>query len=64
MTRKIREVTGKTGNYRKKIGKIGKESQKSGSFFHFAPSDREGWLRHCSLVSLNHKILYVVAVYI
>ena len=32
---------------REKRGKIGKKRQKSGSFFHFAPPDRQGWLRYC-----------------
>ena len=31
---------------REKRGKIGKKRQKSGRFFHFAPSDRWGWLRY------------------
>ena len=29
------------------MGKIGKKRQKSETFFHFAPPDREGCLRHC-----------------
>ena len=40
----------KIGEEREKIGRkeerIGKKRQKSGRFFHFAPPDRQGWLRY------------------
>ena len=29
-----------------KRGRVGKKRQKSGRFFHFAPPDRQGWLRY------------------
>ena len=35
------EISGKIGEKRRKIGK---KRQKSGRSFHFAPSDRQGWL--------------------
>ena len=40
------------GQNREKRGKIGKKRQKSGGFFHFAPPDRQGWLRYCRLPTL------------
>ena len=54
--RKIAKNRLKKKRERGKIGKRGKNREKrknqkdntiSGRFFHFAPSDREGWLRHC-----------------
>ena len=43
---KIRQKEGKNHEKSGKRGRIGKKRQKSGRFFHFAPQDRQGWLRY------------------
>ena len=40
------EKEGKNQEKSGKRGRIGKKRQKSGRFFHFAPPDRQGWLRY------------------
>ena len=41
---KNRKKEEKIRKYREKRGRIGKKRKKSGTFFHFAPPDRQGWL--------------------
>ena len=57
LTAKNCQKSGKRGKKRERLGKEGKigkrrktweKKQKLGKFFHFAPPDREGWLRHCA----------------
>ena len=42
----------KEGGIRKNWGEEEKTERKLGRFFHFAPLDRLGWLRYCSLCIL------------
>ena len=44
--KKLRKRREKIRKNREKRGRIGKNRQKSGRFFHFAPPDRQGWLRY------------------
>ena len=50
--RKFCQKSGKRGKNQEKMknrekrGQIGEKRQESGSFFHFAPPDRWGWLRY------------------
>ena len=43
---KICQKLGKRGENREKEEESGRKGKKSGRFFHFAPPDRQGWLRY------------------